>query len=100
FSNLPIIFISTSLMSELQRELEEIQQSIPSEVKKDVVSFLYDTKKAGELSFADVHVIGVDGLTHLITLDSRFRPFRDTLFGDKSVDFNRELQTKEVLFPN
>lgn len=91
-------------MSELQRQLEAIRQSIPSisapKVKKGVVSFLFDTKKAGELSFADVHVIGVDGLTHLITLDSRFRPFRDTLFGDKSVDFNRELQTKEVLFPN
>lgn len=86
-------------MSELKQQLEFIKSSFQTpriEKKGETLSFLFSGQKAATLSFSDAHVIGVDGLNELIQVDSRFRPFKETLFSEKSITFNRELHTKQV----
>lgn len=86
-------------MSELRKQLEYIKSTFQEPViekKSETLSFLFDSKKAATLSFSDAHVIGLDGLNELIQIDSRFRPFKETLFSEKSITFNRELHTKQV----
>lgn len=88
-------------MSELRQQLSYLKTVFPEtnapKLPKGVKeTFLFDGKKAANLSIEHIHSIASDGLADLIKLDARFRPFSETLFSARNTQLNRELQSKEV----
>ncbi|KAL9658333.1 hypothetical protein ABK040_015653 [Willaertia magna] len=86
--------MSTQLGKQLSFLQNVFQQTSAPQLKHGKESFLFTPEKAARLTYEDVHVIGVDGLTELIRLDPRFKPYLDTLFHPSSIERNRELETK------
>jgi U3 small nucleolar RNA-associated protein 10 len=86
-------------MSELDKQLKFLKSTFPSSDNRELkgiakVSFLFSPTMAATQSYDQVRLIALDGLTELEKLDSRFRSYRDALFGEKSISFNRELKTE------
>lgn len=86
-------------MSEIQKQLNFLKQSFPTSqnAKQDEkASFLFNSTESSKMRKDEIYLISLDGLSELITLDSRFSSFRDSLYSSKSVQFNRELQNQEI----
>lgn len=60
-------------------------------------SLIFAPKVAATQDYDYLHLVGVDGLTELCTIDSRFLKFQQTLFADSTVNFDRNVQTKEIV---
>ncbi|PVU91069.1 hypothetical protein BB561_004574 [Smittium simulii] len=57
-------------------------------------SYLFDSKRAADLSVEDIYEIGIDGFNQLVQLDPAFFQFSDSLFSAKSKHVDRLHQTK------
>lgn len=92
-------------MSELQQQLEFLKSVFPKSTTRIIdggkgrESFLFDPTKAAELSVSDLYSMALDGLHDLLQLDSRFRAFQETLFAQRAINENREMQSKQVILP-
>lgn len=60
-------------------------------------SLLFDAKTAAAQDFDYIYQISTEGLDELIELDSRFAKFTGTLFSETSIDFDRNVKTREIL---
>ncbi|KAK6199568.1 component of small subunit processosome [Scheffersomyces amazonensis] len=60
-------------------------------------SLIFDSKVAGTQDFDFLLQLGLEGLDELSDIDSRFSRFRGSLFSDTSVNFDRNVQTKDML---
>lgn len=60
-------------------------------------SLIFDPKTASTQDYDYLYDIGLEGLNELIDLDSRFNHFQNSLFSDTSINFDRNVQTKEIL---
>lgn len=86
-------------MSEIRRQLNFLKQSFPTsqtEKKNERASFLFTSKESARMRKEEIFLISLDGLKELIGIDSRFEVFKDSLFGTKAPQFNRELHNKEI----
>ncbi|KAL6019502.1 snoRNA-binding rRNA-processing protein utp10 [Candidozyma auris] len=63
-------------------------------------SLLFDAKTAGpSQDFDYIFQIASEGLEESIEIDSRFEKFSSTLFSEASIDFDRNVKTKDILDP-
>lgn len=62
-------------------------------------SLLFDAKTAASQDFDYIFQIASEGLEELIEIDSRFEKFSSTLFSEASIDFDRNVKTKDILDP-
>ena len=60
-------------------------------------SILYSANKAAEIDVQTLYIRASSGLEILIQNDRRLLPFRDSLFSNKSKDFELEMQTPDVI---
>lgn len=91
-------------MSSLSQQLKAIGEKNASvaldrksRAKIHLRSLIFDAKVAGAQDYDYIYQIGCEGLTELEQIDSRFARFWGTLFSETSINFDRNVQTKEVL---
>lgn len=60
-------------------------------------SLIFDAKVAAAQDYDYIYQIGCEGLAELADVDSRFHKFFETLFSEKSLTFDRNVQTKDIL---
>lgn len=60
-------------------------------------SLLFDRKTAAAQDYDSIFQIACEGLTELAEFDLRFEVFWNTLFADSSVEFDRNVQSADVL---
>lgn len=60
-------------------------------------SLLFDAKTAAAQDFDYIYQIAIEGLDELIELDLRFEKFSATLFSETSIDFDRNVKSKDIL---
>lgn len=60
-------------------------------------SLLFDAKTAAAQDFDYIYLIATEGLDELIELDLRFEKFSATLFSETSIDFDRNVKSKDIL---
>lgn len=60
-------------------------------------SLIFDPKTASTQDYDYIFQISLEGLEELIELDSRFSRFKNSIFSETSISFDRNVQTKETL---
>lgn len=60
-------------------------------------SLLFDAKTAAAQDFDYIYLIATEGLDELMELDLRFEKFSATLFSETSIDFDRNVKSKDIL---
>lgn len=60
-------------------------------------SLIFEAKVAAAQDYDYIYQIGCEGLAELADVDSRFQKFSETLFSEKSLTFDRNVQTKDIL---
>ncbi|CAH0381352.1 unnamed protein product [Bemisia tabaci] len=83
----------TSLFEQLQR-LQVPQTSFGVDTRRKV-SLLFDPREAANYDKGTLYSIGLQGLKDLIEINPRFEVFRESLFSETSVFFERGVETKE-----
>jgi U3 small nucleolar RNA-associated protein 10 len=84
-------------MTSLLAQLNKLSEETPVEARKrPFLSLLFEAQQASALDLETIFAIGREGLSELIKIDERFRPFEDSLFNNSSKTVERELQTREV----
>ncbi len=93
-------YISTT-MSSLAKQLQKLaipgQPSLRQVISKKRPSLLFDRDVAADIDIDSIHSLGINGLEELISIDQSFEQFESTLFQDSCKDFERTVQTKEIL---
>lgn len=88
-------------LSQQLKQINEKSASVAldrkSRAKLHSKSLIFAPKVAATQDYDYLHLVGVDGLTELCTIDSRFSKFQQTLFADSTVNFDRNVQTKEIV---
>ncbi|KAG0237384.1 HEAT repeat-containing protein 1 [Mortierella sp. GBA43] len=86
-------------MSSLAQQLKKIGTADANrgseKAAKHRASFLFDSKQAADYDIDTIYSIGVNGITELRGLDSKFAAFDKTLFSESMKSVDRVLQTKE-----
>lgn len=60
-------------------------------------SLIFDPKVAAAQDFDYIYQLGCEGLAELSEIDHRFEKFASTLFSETSINFDRNVQTKDLL---
>ncbi|KAI5957031.1 UTP10 [Candida margitis] len=60
-------------------------------------SLIFEPKVASTQDYEYIHQIAIDGLDELCELDTRFNKFRASLFATDSINFDRNVQTEDVI---
>lgn len=86
------------MSSELKRQVAALQKqrTAPDSLISGKASLFLSKKEAGNVDTSAVLDAAVDGLNALAQYDDRFSWCLDTLLHPSSVDYQRELKTKEV----
>lgn len=89
------------MASELSKQLHYLKSVFPDTAAPKLPvsvaeSFLFDGKRAKQLTTEQIFAIAVSGMNELCALDTRFRPFVDSLFSTQALKTNRELMQNEV----
>lgn len=86
-------------MSSLAQQLKKIGTADVTKgyekATKHRASFLFDSKQAADYDIDTIYSIGVNGITELKQLDTKFTAFEKTLFAESMKGVDRVLQ---VLF--
>ncbi|KAG0073217.1 HEAT repeat-containing protein 1 [Linnemannia elongata] len=86
-------------MSSLAQQLKKIGTADVTKgyekATKHRASFLFDSKQAADYDIDTIYSIGVNGITELKQLDTKFAAFEKTLFAESMKGVDRVLQTKE-----
>ncbi|XP_059477980.1 HEAT repeat-containing protein 1 [Neocloeon triangulifer] len=85
--------MSTSLAQQLQKL--QAPQTGQASVSRQVLSILFDTHTAEELTLDKAFQLGVQGLRDLATLNPRFAQFEDLLFRESSKSTQRAVETAD-----
>ena len=82
-------------MTSLQQQLASLagQTTRVAELRK--ASILFDAVEVQQVTTQTVFSIGLNGFLDLVRTNEQFAPYEQTLFSKSSVQFNRQLQTKE-----
>lgn len=88
-------------MTSLARQLERLaipgQPSLRQLVSKKRPSLLFDRREAADMDPDTFFSLGRNGLEELIGIDPTFAQFEDSLFQESSKEFERSVQTPDVL---
>ena len=88
-------------MTSLARQLERLaipgQPSLRQLVSKKRSSLLFDRREAADIDTDTFFSLGRNGLEELIRIDPSFSQFEDSLFAESCKEFERTVQTAEVL---
>lgn len=86
------------MATELKRQVAALKQQkvAPDGLQAGKASLFLGKKEAGSVDVSSVLEAAISGLRTLVQYDGRLAPFLSTLFHSSSVDFQRELKTKEV----
>jgi U3 small nucleolar RNA-associated protein 10 len=88
-------------MTSLARQLERLaipgQPSLRQLVSKKRPSLLFDRREAADMDADTFFSLGRNGLEELIGIDHTFSQFEDSLFTESSKEFERSVQTPDVL---
>lgn len=87
----------TSLAKQLERLAIPGQPSLRRLVSKKCASLLFDGKEAADMDVDTFFSLGRNGLEELISIDPTFSQFEVTLFQESCKDFERSVQTSDVL---
>jgi hypothetical protein len=83
-------------MSSLAQQLKKIGTADANrgseKAAKHRASFLFDSKQAADYDIDTIYSIGVNGITELRGLDSKFAAFDKTLFSESMKSVDRVLQ--------
>ncbi|CUM68169.1 uncharacterized protein PRCAT00005886001 [Priceomyces carsonii] len=60
-------------------------------------SLIFEPKVASTQDYDYIHQIGLEGFEELEEFEPRFRSFKETLFSQTSIDFDRNVQSKETI---
>ena len=89
-------------MTSLARQLEKL--AIPGQPshkqlssKKDLPSFLFQPDEVADISIDTIFSLALNGLEKLVSIDSSFVDFEDSLFSESCKGFERTIQTRDVL---
>lgn len=95
---------SRSVTMSLSEQLKQINENTASVAldrkarsKIHSKSLIFGPKIAGTQDYDYLHLVGIDGLTELCTIDPRFAKFEQTLFAESTINFDRNVQTKEII---
>ncbi|RYH24342.1 hypothetical protein EON65_16935 [archaeon] len=86
------------MATELKRQVAALKQQkvAPDGLQAGKASLFLGKKEAGSVDVSTVLEAAISGLRALVQYDGRLSPFLGSLFHSSSVDFQRELKTKEV----
>ncbi|KAI5963834.1 UTP10 [Candida theae] len=91
-------------MSSLASQLKSINEKTSSVAlnrqqrsKLHSRSLIFEPKVAATQDYEYIHQISTDGLDELCDLDSRFAKFKTSLFATDSINFDRNVQTEDVI---
>ena len=88
-------------MTSLARQLERLaipgQPSLKQLVSKKRPSLLFERKEAADIDIETFYSLGRNGLEELISIDPTFSQFQATLFQESCKEFERSVQTSDVL---
>ena len=91
-------------MSSLSQQLKSINEKTASvafdrrsRAKIHSKSIVFEPKVAAAQDYDYIYQIGIEGLEELIDIDRRFAKFRETLFAESTINFDRNVQSKETL---
>lgn len=91
-------------MSSLASQLKSINEKTSSialnrqqRSKLHSRSLIFDPKVAATQDYEYIHQIAIDGLDELSALDSRFNKFKTSLFASDSINFDRNVQTEDII---
>ena len=87
----------TSLAKQLERLAIPGQPSLRQLVSKKRASLLFDRKEAADMDVETFFSLGRNGLEELIRIDPTFSQFEATLFQESCKEFERSVQTADVL---
>ena len=87
----------TSLAKQLQKLAIPGQPSLRQIVSRKRPSLLFDAKEAADIDIETIYALGTNGLEELINIDQSFADFETNLFQESCKEFERTVQTKEVL---
>ena len=91
----------SAAMTSLARQLERLaipgQPSLRQLVSKKRPSLLFDRREAADMDADTFFSLGRNGLEELIGIDHTFSQFEDSLFTESSKEFERSVQTPDVL---
>lgn len=87
----------TSLAKQLERLAIPGQPSLRQLVSKKRASLLFDGKHAADMDIETFYSLGRNGLEELISIDPTFSQFEVTLFQESCKEFERSVQTSDVL---
>ncbi len=87
----------TSLARQLQKLAIPGQPSLKQASARKRPSLLFDAKEAAGIDIETIHSLGANGLEELISIDPSFADFETSLFQEGFKDFERTVQTREVL---
>ena len=88
-------------MTSLARQLERLaipgQPSLRQLVSKKRPSLLFERREAADMDVDTFFSLGRNGLEELISIDPTFSQFEDALFHESCKEFERSVQTTDVL---
>ena len=88
-------------MTSLARQLERLaipgQPSLRQLVSKKRPSLLFDRREAADIDTDTFFSLGRNGLEELVRIDPTFSRFEESLFSESCKEFERSVQTTEVL---
>ena len=87
----------SSLLKQLQKLAIPGQPSLQQIVAKARPSLLFGPKEAADIDIETVYALGTNGLEELINIDQSFSQFETSLFQESCKDFERTVQTAEIL---
>lgn len=91
-------------MSSLSQQLQSISSKTQSlaldrkaRSKIHSRSLIFEPKIASAQDYDYIYQIGLEGLEELTEIDSRFNKFKNTLFSETSINFDRNVQPQETV---
>jgi len=83
-------------MSSLQQQLSALGPiEKPFEQKKQA-SLIFDPQQSARIDLQTIYSLAIEGLNELIKLDSKFKPFQETLFSKPNQLSSRAQQSADV----
>lgn len=89
--------MATSLARQLHQLTDPGHLTLKQLTSKEKASLLFDPKEAAEIDLDTILSLGRNGLKELVSLEPRFEEFEDSLFSQGCKDFERSVQTVDVL---
>lgn len=83
-------------MSSLQQQLQALGPIEKSFEKKKQASLIFDPQQAARIDLQTIYALALEGFNELVKIDSKFKPFQETLFSKPNQLSSRAQQSADV----